>query len=202
MTYDQLFLAAAFVVFLVTFVATMLYVRRQGHDPKGVTNGNTGAAAVTTVATLLWLIVTLLYIFDARSVVWFRRIAFLDNDVAKGLGIAVCTIGVLGGVAGEVALREQFRVALPREETSLVTTGIYRHIRNPCALGADLFALSTFFIAPSLLALLAVVLNFIGYYLKVQAEEEHLLRMHGAEYEAYCAQTGRFLPRIRRRDAR
>jgi protein-S-isoprenylcysteine O-methyltransferase Ste14 len=149
MTYDQLFLAAAFVVFLVTFVATMLYVRRQGHDPKGVTNGNTGAAAVTTVATLLWLIVTLLYIFDARSVVWFRRIAFLDNDVAKGLGIAVCTIGVLGGVAGEVALREQFRVALPREETSLVTTGIYRHIRNPCALGADLFALSTFLSPPA-----------------------------------------------------
>jgi hypothetical protein len=32
MTYDRLFLAVAFVVFLVTFVATMLCVRRQGHD--------------------------------------------------------------------------------------------------------------------------------------------------------------------------
>jgi ribosomal protein S18 acetylase RimI-like enzyme len=110
------------------------------------------------------------------------------------LGIAVCTIGVLVGDAGEVALGEQFRVALPRGKTKLVTTGIYRYTRNPCVLGVDLFVLGTFLIAPSLLALLALVLNLIGYYLKVQAEEEYLLRTHGAEYEAYCARTGRYLP--------
>ena len=197
MAYDQVFLAAAFVVFLVTFVATMVLVRRRGHDPKGVAGGNTGTAVINTVATLLWLAVTLFYIFDARSVVWFGRIAFLDNDVAKGLGMAVCIIGLLVGIAGEVTLGESFRVALPRGETRLVTTGIYRHIRNPCALGVDLFALGTFLIAPSLLALLAVVLNVIGYYLKVQAEEEYLLRTHRVEYEAYCARTSRFLPRVR-----
>ena len=198
MTYDQLFLAAAFVVFLVTFAATMLYVRRRGHDPKGTANGNIGAAVVTTVATLLWLVVTLLYIFDAHSVLWFGRIAFLDSDVAKGLGIAFSTVGVLVGIAGEVVLGEQFRVALPRENTKLITTGIYRYTRNPCVLGVDLFVLGTLLIAPSLLALLAVVLNLIGYHLQVQAEEQYLLQTHGAEYEAYCARTGRFLPQIRR----
>ena len=198
MTYDQVFLAAALVLFLVTFIATMLFVRRRGYDPKGAVNGNTGAAVVTAVASLLWLVVTLLYIFDARSVVWFGRIAFLDNDVAKGLGIAVSTAGLLVGIAGEVALGESFRVALRRGETRLVTAGIYRYTRNPCAVGADLFALGTLFIAPSLLALLAVVLNAIGYYLKVQVEEVYLRQTHGAEYEAYCAGTGRYLPKIKR----
>ena len=198
MTYDRLFLAVALVVFLATFVATMLYVRRRGRDPKGaMTNVKAWEAAVTTAATLLWLVVTLLYIFDARSVLWFGRIAFLDNDVAKGLGIAVCTIGVLVGIAGEVALGESFRAGLSRENTKLITTGIYRYTRNPCVLGVDLFVLGTLLIAPSLLALLAVVLNLIGYHLKVRAEEEYLQRMHGAKYEAYCARTGRFLPRIR-----
>jgi len=199
MTYDRLFLAVALVVFLATFVATMLYVRRRGRDPKGaMTNVKAWEAAVTTVATLLWLVVTLLYIFDARSVVWFGRLAFLDSDVAKGLGIAFSTVGVLVGIAGEVVLGEQFRVALPRENTKLITTGIYRYTRNPCVLGVDLFVLGTLLIAPSLLALLAVVLNLIGYHLKVQAEEQYLLQTHGAEYEAYCARTGRFLPQIRR----
>jgi len=183
---------------LVTFVAIMAFVRRRGHDPKGVAGGNTGTAVINTVATLLWLAVTLLYIFDTRSAVWSGRIAFLDNDVAKGLGIALSTVGLLVGIAGEVALGQSFRLALPRGETRLVTTGVYRYIRNPCALGVGLFALGTFLIAPSLLALLAVVLNVIGYYLKVQAEEVYLLRTHGAEYEAYCARTGRYLPRIRR----
>jgi uncharacterized membrane protein (DUF485 family) len=36
MTYEQVFLATAFALFLVTFVATMLYVRRRGYEPKGV----------------------------------------------------------------------------------------------------------------------------------------------------------------------
>jgi protein-S-isoprenylcysteine O-methyltransferase Ste14 len=199
MTYDQVFLAAAFVVFLITFVATMLYVRWRGYEPKGVmTNVKAWEAAVTTIATLLWLVVTLLYIFDARSVVWFGRIAFLDNDIAKGLGIALSTVGVLVGIAGEMALGESFRVALPQGKTRLVTTGIYRYIRNPCVLGADLFALGTFLIAPSLLALLAAVLNLIGYHLKVQAEKAYLLRTHGAEYEAYCERAERYLPKIKR----
>jgi protein-S-isoprenylcysteine O-methyltransferase Ste14 len=201
MTYDQVFLAAALGVFIATFVATMLYVRWRGYEPKGVmTSVKAWEAAVTTVATLLWLVVTLLYIFDARSVVWFGRIAFLDNDVAKELGIALSTVGVLVGIAGEVALGEAFRVALPREETRLVTTGIYRHIRNPCVLGADLFALGTFLIAPSLLALVAAVLNFAGYHLKIRAEEEYLNRTHGAEYEAYYMRTGRYLPQITAED--
>ena len=100
MTCDQVFLAAALGVFLATFVATMLYVRWRGYEPKGVmTNVKAWEAAVTTVATLLWLVVTLLYIFDARSVVWFGRIAFLDNDVAKGFGIVLSTVGVLVGIA-------------------------------------------------------------------------------------------------------
>jgi protein-S-isoprenylcysteine O-methyltransferase Ste14 len=203
MTYDRLFLAAALIVFLATFIATMLYVRWRGYEPKGVmTNVKAWEAVVTTVASLLWLVVTLLYIFDGRSVVWFGRIAFLDNDVAKGLGIVLSTVGVLAGIAGEVALGEHFRVALPRENTKLITTGIYRYTRNPCVLGVDLFVLGTFLIAPSMLALVTVVLNSAGYHLKIRAEEGYLQQTYGAEYEAYCARTGRFLPRIRRRDAR
>ncbi len=197
MTYDQIFLAVALITFLVTFVGIMVFVRKRRYDPKGVTtNVKAWKPAVTTVATLLWLAVMLLCIFDARSIAWFGRIAFLDNDVAKGLGIALCTIGLLVGIAGEVTLGEHFRVALPREKIRLVTTDIYRHIRNPCVLGVDLVVLGTFFITPSLLALVTVALNFVGFYLKVQAEEEYLLRTHGEEYEVYCARTGRYLPRF------
>lgn len=198
MTYDQIFLGTVFVIFLVTFVAILAFVRWRGHDPKGIMDGKVWDAALTTVATLLWLAVMMLYILNAHSVVWFGRVAFLDNDVAKGLGIALCTIGLLVGIIGEVALGESFRVALPRGKTTLVITGIYRYTRNPCVLGVYLFVLGTFLIAPSMVALLAVALNVIGYHLKVRAEEQYLLRAHGVEYEAYRARTGQYLPQIRR----
>jgi len=200
MTYDQVYLGAVVAVFLITFGATMVFVRRRGHDPRGVINGHIGGAIVTSVASLLWLGVTLCYVFEARSVTQFGRIAFLDYGAIKGVGITLSTIGLLVGIAGEVTLGASFCLALPREKTTLVTRGIYRTIRNPCVLGVFLLALGTLLIAPSLLALVALVGNVIGYELKVRAEEVYLRQMHGAAYEAYCARTGRYLPLIRRRE--
>jgi protein-S-isoprenylcysteine O-methyltransferase Ste14 len=197
MTYEQVFLGSILAIFLIAFVATLVVVRRRGYDPKGVIGGNVGGAIVTSSASLLWLVVTLFYIFEVRSVTWFGRIALLDNGVIRGVGIALSTIGLLVGIVGEVALGDSFCLAFPRAKTALVTRGIYRYIRNPCVLGVFLLVLGTFLIAPSLLVFLILVLNVIGYDMKVRAEEEYLRRMHGAEYEAYCARTGRYLPLVR-----
>ena len=196
MTYDQIFLAVALGAYSVAFVGALVFVRRRtGCDPKGVDVRKTKVSGMTF---FLWLAVAVCYVFDARSVVWFGRIACLDNDAAKGLGMALWVIGMVVGSAGEVALGESFRIDLPRERTRLVTTGIYHYTRNPCVLGVDLVVLGTFLIAPSLLALVTVALNFVGFHLKVQAEEEYLWRLHGVEYETYSARTGRYLPRSRK----
>ena len=200
MTYAQVCLAAVVAVFLVTFLATLVAVRREGYDPRGVIQGNTGPALFTAIATLLWLAVTVAYILDTHSVKRLGHLAFLESRIAEGAGIALCFSGLLLGIAGEAALGSSFRVALPRERTRLVTTGIYRTIRNPCVVGVDVVALGTLLIAPSLVALLAAVLNLAGYHLKVLAEEAYLRQVHGAPYEAYCAGTGRYLPRFWRKD--
>lgn len=47
-----------------------------------------------------------------------------------------------------------------------------------------------------MLALLAVPLNFVGYHLKVRAEEEYLERTHADKYEAYQAKTARYWPKL------
>ena len=195
----QVFLAVSVGVFVVTFVGCMVIVRRRGHDPKGVMNGKGKNAPVTAFGTLLWLVVSLAYVLDARSVVWLGRVGWLDSDLAKGLGVASCSVGILVTVAGEATLGECFRVALPKEKTRLVTWGIYGWIRNPCVVGADLLALGTLLIAPSLVALVALALNIVGYDLKIRFEEEYLQRVFGEKYEAYQMRTGRYLPRLTRR---
>jgi protein-S-isoprenylcysteine O-methyltransferase Ste14 len=202
MTYDQVFLGSVLAIFLVTFVATLVFVQRRGHDVKGVIEGHVGGAIVTSGASLLWLVVVLFYIFEVHSVAWFGRIPWLDNGVVKGVGITSSTVGLVVGVAGEMALGESFRLALPTGKTRLVTRGIYRYVRNPCVLGTLLLVLGTFLIAPSWLAFGALVANIIGYEMKVQAEEAYLRLMHGHEYEVYCARTGRYLPLVGRREER
>jgi protein-S-isoprenylcysteine O-methyltransferase Ste14 len=198
MACDQIFLGTLIFVYLSTFVASLVIVRRRGYDPKGVIGEHVGGAIVTSGASLLWLVVALLYTFKVQSVVWFRRIDCLDHSVVKGMGIALSAIGLVVGIAGEAALGESFCLAFPRSKIGLVTRGIYRYIRNPCVLGTFLLVLGTLFIAPSLVALLALVANFVGYELKVRAEEKYLRQMYPDEYEAYCARTGRYLPSIRR----
>jgi protein-S-isoprenylcysteine O-methyltransferase Ste14 len=198
-TYDQIVLSVILAIFLVTLASILVVVRRQGNDPKGVIGEHKGDALVTSGASLLWVIVTLFYIFEARSVDWFGRITLLDHSGIKAAGIALSIAGLLVCVAGEVALGESFCLALPKAKTALVTRGIYSYIRNPCVSGVFLLVIGTVFIAPSLLALLAMFANVIGYEMKVRAEEDYLRRMHGAEYEAYCARTGRYWPLIKRR---
>ncbi len=196
MTYAQVILGAIVAIFMVSFVASMVVMRRRGHDQKGEIGEHAVGATITSGASLLWLTVALVYIIDARSVTWFGRITLLDYDVVKGIGIAVSVAGLLVGIVGQITMGESFRLAFPSEKTKLVTRGIFNYIRNPCALGAIFLALGTVLVAPSWLAVLALVVNVIGYEMKIRAEEAYLREAHGAAYEAYCQKVGRYLPRL------
>jgi protein-S-isoprenylcysteine O-methyltransferase Ste14 len=198
MSFDRIFLSVVLFIFWGTFVATMATVRRRGHDPRGTAGGNTAPAVLNLAATVLWLFVLISYVAKGRITAWFGHLAPLDNSASEAAGIALSLLGLLSCVVGEATLGAAFRVALPREKTKLVTTGIYRYVRNPCALGADLFVLGTVLIAPSWLSLLAFILNLVGYEVKIRIEERHLRRVHGAAYKAYCSQTGRYIPKLLR----
>ena len=90
-------------------------------------------------------------------------------------------------------------VSPPAAGGALVTQGIYSHIRHPrylqVMLGLAAFALFTNYLA--LYALLAVSIPLI--YLVVLFEERELRHRFGGEYERYCREVPRFLPRIFRR---
>lgn len=79
----------------------------------------------------------------------------------------------------------------------LVRVGPYRVVRNPMYAGAGL-ALAGASLYTGSWGLLAYALGFlVAAHLFVAAyEEPHLRRVFGAEYEAYCAATPRWLPRL------
>ena len=110
-------------------------------------------------------------------------------------GLAVAGLGL--AIAGLAAL--QFRRAgtgIPtyRPARTLVTTGLYRHSRNPIYVGLIVFlaglgpALDTLWL-PILVPVLAVVLTSAV----IRREERYLSARFGPDYAAYRARTRRWI---------
>jgi len=82
----------------------------------------------------------------------------------------------------------------------LVVVGFYRYVRNPMYLGfcAGWVGLWIVFGRANLPAIAAVCAVALGVVLFVVLyEEPHLRKIFGAEYEEYCRNVGRWVPRMR-----
>jgi protein-S-isoprenylcysteine O-methyltransferase Ste14 len=201
MHWTQAFLAVSLIGYLAVFATVLFLVKRStAANPRGHDGGHHLAALLNSMASLLLLVTAVAYPLDARTVTWFGRISPLDHPIFQAAGVAILALSGLCLVWGSVSLGNSFRVALPECRLPLVTHGIYRFVRNPLALSANLLALSVLLMAPSWLAMVSFLLNAISYEWKIRIEEAYLHQTHGAAYTAYCARTGRYLPRSFQRD--
>jgi protein-S-isoprenylcysteine O-methyltransferase Ste14 len=70
-------------------------------------------------------------------------------------------------------------------------------MRNPGLTGIVLATAGTLVMVPTLVAVLAAVLLVVSVRIQVRAVREPMLaELHGQEYLAYAARTGRYLPRV------
>ena len=131
-----------------------------------------------------------------------------DRAVASGvtLGLAVCLfalgIGLYLRCVWVFAVSGGGTPAPIDAPKRLVTNGVYRYSRNPIYI-AELTLIAGWailFTAPIIVAY-GVVL-FVVLSLAVRRyEEPRLARQFGDQYAAYTAETGRWLPRLRRDDS-
>lgn len=81
------------------------------------------------------------------------------------------------------------------ERTTLVTAGVFAHVRNPVFTAMAVTALGLGLMVPNLIAGAALVALIAAVRSQVRVvEEPYLLSAHGGDYAAYRASTGRFLP--------
>jgi protein-S-isoprenylcysteine O-methyltransferase Ste14 len=121
----------------------------------------------------------------------------IDGDATRWVGIALFVVGgalriwpvfVLGSrFSGLVAIQPDHR---------LVTTGIYRYIRNPSYLGLVVNALGWALAFRSGIGIVLVLLTLVPLIARIRSEEALLASQFGGEYAAYRAHTWRLMPGI------
>jgi protein-S-isoprenylcysteine O-methyltransferase Ste14 len=136
---------------------------------------------------------------------WMTRWQVRSSSFLDALALKVIGVILIG--SGLVVLLDSFaRFALQGIGTPapafptrhLVVTGLYRYVRNPIYLAVTALILGQGLLFASVGLIAYGALIWVGFHVFVIAYEEPTLRKaFGVEYDRYCANVPRWLPRIR-----
>jgi Ca2+/H+ antiporter, TMEM165/GDT1 family len=139
------------------------------------------------VATVLGLVAPLLVAADVID-----PIAVFDDPGVVVIGAGLALLGVALVLASQLELRR-----VGSADPVLASTGLRSRMRNPGLTGIVLATGGTLVMVPTLVGVLAAVLLVVSVRIQVRAVREPLLaQLHGEDYAAYAARTGRYLPRL------
>jgi putative Ca2+/H+ antiporter (TMEM165/GDT1 family)/protein-S-isoprenylcysteine O-methyltransferase Ste14 len=145
------------------------------------------ASLLYGLATGLGLVAPLLVAADVID-----PIALFDNPGVVVIGAGLALLGVALVLASQLELRRGGSA-----DPVLASGGLRSRMRNPGLTGIVLATAGTLVMVPTLVAVLAAVLLVVSVRIQVRAVREPILaELHGEEYLAYAARTGRYLPRV------
>ena len=189
----KIFFITVILFFLIGLFVPIILIKKKGSDPHGTHEGTSLLTRLTPYTIFAWLTYIIIFIVN-HTIVNFLIFDFLSSDVFIFIGMVIISLGLLLDLLGTVALGLNFRIELPKEEISLITTGIYRLMRNPVVIGVYLLLFGSFFIIPTIISLIFLVANILTFDSKVRDEEKFLGRRFGEKYKKYSTQVGRYLP--------
>jgi len=120
----------------------------------------------------------------------------LDRPEVAFAGLAVAVLGIGGSVVSQAAMGRSWRADVdPDSTTALVTSGLFRWVRNPIFTSSALVALGVAVVVPNVVAVPMLAVFIATYQIQVRlVEEPYLRRVHGDAYRAHAERTGRFIP--------
>ena len=183
--------------FLLSFIITFLVTRfRLGEIPP---HNHDITVIVIATLSIIWVILCLYCVIDPEIISSFGLLSLLRNIWIEIIALLFCLSGLFIIIAGFFEMGNSFRMGIPPEEeepAALITTGIFKYIRNPGFLGVNLAVLGTFLLVPSIIFGILVILSWIFFHLQIKKEEAYLQRIHGNVYSQYYQKTGRYFPKL------
>lgn len=124
----------------------------------------------------------------------------LDNAGIQASGVVVALAGIGATIAAQWSMGASWRIGVDASErTGLVTTGVFRHVRNPIFTAMSITALGLTLMVGNLVAVAGLMALVAALQLQVRlVEEPYLQRTHSDDYARYATSAGRFLPLLGR----
>jgi protein-S-isoprenylcysteine O-methyltransferase Ste14 len=121
----------------------------------------------------------------------------IGGDAVRWTGLGLLVVGSIVRLWPVFVLGRRFSglVAI-QSGHELVTTGIYRYVRNPSYLGLLVASLGWALLFRAGVGILITALMLIPLLARIRSEERLLTEHFGTEYERYRARTWRLLPGI------
>ena len=147
---------------------------------------------VLTVFSVLGILAAYFPAYTDRKDFWT-----IDGDTIRWLGVVLSAAGGAVRIWPVFVLGDRFSglVAIQPGHT-LVTTGIYRTIRNPSYLGLLISSFGSALVFRSIVGIILTALLIPPLVARMHAEERLLHSQFGEEYDAYRVRTARLIPGV------
>ena len=141
---------------------------------------------------VLYAALIFLPLADRRSLA-----AWGESSALRWLGLVLCVPGYALIFLSGLALGRQYSQEVTiQEDHHLVTTGIFRWIRNPRYLGVILLAFGLSCLFRSWVGLGVSLVVVLVLLLRIKDEEAMLRREFGPAWDSYCQKSWRLIPMI------
>lgn len=127
----------------------------------------------------------------------FTRYGALNGSYFDIAGFFTGLTGLGLCLYAQVKMGKSWRVGIDEKvRTELITTGLYKVIRNPTYLGLILLNAGIWLIWPTWTIFILNLIFVLFLEIQVRCEEDFLVKAHGKKYEAYKSKTKRYIPFI------
>lgn len=180
--------------FLTTFVwRTYVNFKRYGLNPLVLQNDDT---AYGYISKSFKMVIVLLFGITLQPLLFpisWQQV-FTPGPVTTVTGITLMVLSLLLVLIAQMHLGKSWRIGIDTStKTDLITSGIYRHSRNPIFLGMRVALLGFFLATLTFPVLITLLMGEILMQMQVRLEEEHLSRLHGKTYHTYQQHTRRWI---------
>lgn len=199
---ESIFVITLFLLYLVLWkVKQVIQKKETGIDPKVMALSSSGVqkylSHLTNAISAYTALIIILHSSQIQIGSMFRRLSALNTGVFDIIGFAVGLCGLCLCLYAQIKMGSSWRVGIDEKvRTDLVTTGIYRFIRNPTYLGLFLLNAGVFVIWPTWTVFILNLVFVLFLDIQVRCEEDYLIQIHGDEYRAYKRRTKRYIPYI------